>query len=140
MALTTLLGLVTEHWMLTVLLLCPIVIVAMALAALSCEVCGAPFGVFRRRNRTIDLCLRCALLHDIRRAKDTRSASQLAATDPNHKGSGEIVRGADAMEGADSDGSSDSAVENQERRVEPRSERRRAVPGELRVAGGPRNH
>ncbi|MEO7042101.1 MAG: hypothetical protein ABI035_07570 [Gemmatimonadaceae bacterium] len=68
MTLTALLGIMIEHWVIAALVLCPILIVTMALAALSCEVCGAPFGVFRRRNRTVDLCLRCALLHDLRRA------------------------------------------------------------------------
>jgi hypothetical protein len=74
MTLDTFAGLVAGHWVLMLLVLCPILIVLMALAALSCEACGAPFGIFRRRNRTIDLCLRCALLHDIRRAKETREA------------------------------------------------------------------
>ena len=68
MTLTALLGIMIEHWVVAALVLCPILIVTMALAALNCEVCGAPFGVFRRRNRTVDLCLRCALLHDMRRA------------------------------------------------------------------------
>jgi hypothetical protein len=68
--------LVAEHWMLMTLILCPILIVTMALAALTCEACGAPFGVFRRRNRTIDLCLRCALLHDYRRVSDRRAGGE----------------------------------------------------------------
>jgi hypothetical protein len=72
MTLSTFAGLVAEHWVLILLALCPVVIVGMALAALTCEVCGAPFGLFRRRNRTIDLCLRCAVLHDARRATETR--------------------------------------------------------------------
>lgn len=64
-----------EHWVLLTLLLCPVVVILMALAALRCEACGAPFGVFRRRSRTIDLCLRCAVLHDIRRATDLRKGN-----------------------------------------------------------------
>jgi len=64
--------LLTQHWVLISLVLCPIVVVVLALAALTCEACGAPFGIFRRRQRTIDLCLRCAVLHDIRRAKEMR--------------------------------------------------------------------
>jgi hypothetical protein len=71
---STFASLVAEHWVLLALALCPIVIVGMALAALTCEVCGAPFGIFRRRNRTIDLCLRCAVLHDARRATEARDA------------------------------------------------------------------
>lgn len=74
MTLDTMASLVAEHWVLLLLVLCPIVIVTMALAALNCEACGAPFGIFRRRNRTIDLCVRCALVHDIRQAKETRDA------------------------------------------------------------------
>lgn len=74
MTLDTMASLVAEHWVLLLLVLCPIAIVTMALAALNCEACGAPFGIFRRRNRTIDLCIRCALVHDIRRAKETREA------------------------------------------------------------------
>lgn len=72
MTFSTFVGLLTEHWVLMSLVLCTIVIVMMALAALTCEACGAPFGIFRRRQRTIDLCLRCAVLHDIRRANDAR--------------------------------------------------------------------
>ncbi|HWG32862.1 MAG TPA: hypothetical protein VN650_01750 [Gemmatimonadaceae bacterium] len=68
MTLDTFVGFVADHWVMMGLILCPIVIVLMALAALSCEACGAPFGIFRRRSRTIDLCLRCALIHDIRHA------------------------------------------------------------------------
>ncbi len=63
-----------QHWVVISLVLCPILVVMMALAALSCEACGAPFGIFRRRQRTIDLCLRCAVLHDIRRASDQKKA------------------------------------------------------------------
>ncbi|MEO7217630.1 MAG: hypothetical protein ABI026_05505 [Gemmatimonadaceae bacterium] len=74
MTLDTLASLVADHWVLILLVLCPIVIVTMALAALNCEACGAPFGIFRRRNRTIDLCIRCALVHDFRQAKETRDA------------------------------------------------------------------
>lgn len=66
-------GFVADHWVILGLILCPIVIVLMALAALSCEACGAPFGIFRRRSRTIDLCLRCALIHDIRHAGEGRT-------------------------------------------------------------------
>jgi hypothetical protein len=75
MTFDTFVGLVVEHWVLISLVLCPIVVVMMALAALACEACGAPFGIFRRRNRTIDLCLRCALLHDYRKASETRQSS-----------------------------------------------------------------
>ena len=67
-------GFVADHWVIMGLILCPIVIVLMALAALTCEACGAPFGIFRRRSRTIDLCLRCALIHDIRHAGEGRPA------------------------------------------------------------------
>lgn len=75
--------LVTRHWVLITLVLCPVAVVMMALAALSCEACGAPFGVFRRRQRTIDLCLRCAMLHDYRRASDIReSRIQAAESEP----------------------------------------------------------
>ena len=74
MTLDTLASLITDHWVLILLVLCPIAVVTMALAALNCEACGAPFGIFRRRNRTIDLCIRCALVHDFRQAKDTRDA------------------------------------------------------------------
>lgn len=72
MTLNVFLGLLAQHWVLLALVLCPIIVVVMALAALTCEACGAPFGIFRRRSKTIDLCLRCAVLHDIRRAKDER--------------------------------------------------------------------
>ncbi len=72
-------GFVAAHWVILGLALCPIVVVLMALAALSCEACGAPFGVFRRRSRTIDLCLRCALIHDFRAANEDRAAAKLAA-------------------------------------------------------------
>ena len=121
MALTTFMGMVAEHWMLTVLVLCPIAIVMMALAALNCEVCGAPFGVFRRRNRTIDLCLRCALLHDIRHAKETRLERQADTTGPT-------------PDAADSE----TRPEAQERRVERREERVRtlALPIHVATAGG----
>jgi len=121
MALTAWLGTVAEHWMLTVLVLCPIVIVTMALAALSCEVCGAPFGVFRRRNRTIDLCLRCALLHDIRRAKDKR-----------------LERDADTPGPAADGPNSTNGPEAQERRAERREERVRTMelPIQMGAAGG----
>lgn len=68
-------GFVADHWVILGLILCPIVIVLMALAALTCEACGAPFGIFRRRSRTIDLCLRCALIHDIRHAGEGRAAA-----------------------------------------------------------------
>jgi len=72
MTFSTFVDLLAQHWVLLALVLCPIIVVMMALAALTCEACGAPFGFFRRRNKTIDLCLRCAVLHDIRRAKDER--------------------------------------------------------------------
>jgi hypothetical protein len=76
------LSFIADHWVLLVLVLCPVVIVLMALAALTCEVCGAPFGIFRRRSKTIDLCIRCALLHDMRRAKELREASDVALQNP----------------------------------------------------------
>jgi hypothetical protein len=86
MTLNTFVGFVADHWVILGLILCPIVIVLMALAALSCEACGAPFGIFRRRSRTIDLCLRCALIHDIRHAdgaRESRAAREAAnATQP----------------------------------------------------------
>ena len=75
MTFNTFVDLLAQHWVLLGLVLCPIIVVMMALAALTCEACGAPFGIFRRRNKTIDLCLRCAVLHDIRRAKDERGDS-----------------------------------------------------------------
>lgn len=74
MIFNTFVGQLAQHWVLISLVLCPIVVVMMALAALRCEACGAPFGIFRRRNRTIDLCLRCALLHDFRRAAEIRES------------------------------------------------------------------
>lgn len=95
MTLNALLAMVVEHWVLMSLVLCPILIVLMALAALSCEACGAPFGIFRRRNRTIDLCLRCALLHDIRRASDARK-------DRPVDGRGSSTAGGDSAPGPDS--------------------------------------
>jgi hypothetical protein len=75
-----LVGFVADHWVILGLILCPIVIVLMALAALTCEACGAPFGIFRRRSRTIDLCLRCALIHDIRHAGEGRAADADASS------------------------------------------------------------
>jgi hypothetical protein len=78
MTFDTFVGFVVDHWVALGLVLCPIVIVLMALAALSCEACGAPFGIFRRRSKTIDLCLRCALIHDIRHAG---GASKVRAAD-----------------------------------------------------------
>ena len=74
MTLDTFVGFIVDHWVALSLILCPIVIVLMALAALSCEACGAPFGIFRRRSKTIDLCLRCALIHDIRHAGEASKA------------------------------------------------------------------
>ena len=74
MTFDTFVGFIADHWVLLGLILCPIVIVLMALAALSCEACGAPFGIFRRRSRTIDLCLRCALIHDIRHGGESRDS------------------------------------------------------------------
>lgn len=71
-----------EHWLSVGLVLCPVLVVMMALAALSCEACGAPFGIFRRRQRTIDLCIRCAVLHDIRSANDQKAAAADAAASP----------------------------------------------------------
>lgn len=86
MTFNTFVDLLAQHWVLLALVLCPIIVVMMALAALTCEACGAPFGIFRRRSKTIDLCLRCAVLHDIRRAKDAREgntdgASKQSASD-----------------------------------------------------------
>jgi len=78
MTFNTFLDLFGQHWALVALVLCPIVVVMMALSALTCEACGAPFGIFRRRNRTIDLCVRCALLHDIRRATEVREEATAA--------------------------------------------------------------
>ena len=75
MTFSTFVDLLAQHWVLISLVLCPIAVVTMALAALTCEACGAPFGIFRRRQRTIDLCLRCAVLHDIRRANDMRKSN-----------------------------------------------------------------
>ena len=80
MTFNTFMGLLAQHWVLLALVLCPIIVVMMALAALTCEACGAPFGIFRRRNKTIDLCLRCAVLHDVRRAKDARDEKADAAS------------------------------------------------------------
>lgn len=74
MTLSSFEGLLAQHWVVIGLVLCPVLVVMMALAALSCEACGAPFGIFRRRHRTIDLCLRCAVLHDIRRESDRNDA------------------------------------------------------------------
>lgn len=82
MTFSTFVDLLARHWVLIALVLCPIVVVGMALAALTCEVCGAPFGVFRRRNRTIDLCLRCALLHDARRVTEQRDARAARSDKP----------------------------------------------------------
>lgn len=79
MTTSTLVGFVGDHWVILTLILCPIVIVTMALAALSCEACGAPFGIFRRRSRTIDLCLRCALIHDIRHPGDAHESRERPA-------------------------------------------------------------
>jgi hypothetical protein len=80
-------NLVTQHWVLIALVACPVVVIMMALAALTCEACGAPFGVFRRRQRTIDLCLRCAMLHDFRRASEIRkSAAQAASSEHGASG------------------------------------------------------
>ncbi|HEY8310221.1 MAG TPA: hypothetical protein VIG47_06675 [Gemmatimonadaceae bacterium] len=85
MTFSTFVDLLGQHWVLILLVLCPIAVVTMALAALSCEACGAPFGIFRRRQKTIDLCLRCAVLHDIRRASDKRKedAGPAAGTPPS---------------------------------------------------------
>ncbi len=121
MTFSTFVGLLTEHWVLMSLVLCTIVIVMMALAALTCEACGAPFGIFRRRQRTIDLCLRCAVLHDIRRANDARKPvheSDSGTTPPN-------ANSADASP--------------QSRQEDSREERRYSTqsPIELGVAGYP---
>lgn len=89
MAVDTFASIIAEHWVLILLALCPVAIVTMALAALNCEACGAPFGIFRRRNRTIDLCVRCALVHDIRHAKETRDASSSDRLDPKPDSSAE---------------------------------------------------
>ncbi|MEO6779246.1 MAG: hypothetical protein ABI194_07285 [Gemmatimonadaceae bacterium] len=66
MTFKAIIDLLAQHWVVLLLALCPVLIVTMALSALTCEACSAPFGIFRRRNRTIDLCLRCALVHDFR--------------------------------------------------------------------------
>lgn len=82
MTFSAFIDLVVQHWVVLSLVLCPILIVTMALAALTCEACGAPFGVFRRRNRTVDLCLRCAVLHDMRRAESRNSSVEPDASSP----------------------------------------------------------
>jgi hypothetical protein len=110
-------SLVGEHWVLMLLVLCPIVVVTMALAALNCEACGAPFGIFRRRNRTIDLCVRCALLHDIRRAKETGDA-------PSRDRRSRAPEDAGSKSG--SEGSSGNAT-TEERRRAPAQDPRLAV-------------
>jgi hypothetical protein len=79
----TFVGFIADHWVVLGLILCPIVIVLMALAALSCEACGAPFGIFRRRSKTIDLCLRCALIHDIRHAGEANKARAARGEGPS---------------------------------------------------------
>ena len=84
--------LVAQHWVMISLALCPVLVVMMALAALSCEACGAPFGIFRRRQRTIDLCLRCAVLHDIRRANDQKKADVEARSAPSKSVTGNDSR------------------------------------------------
>ena len=123
MTLTALLGIMVEHWVIAALVLCPILIVTMALAALNCEVCGAPFGVFRRRNRTVDLCLRCALLHDLRRADGT----------PIER------RGAGAVEGGDPLVSVEGDAAAEERGAERRDDRRTTMdqPGQRQVVANP---
>ncbi len=103
MTFSTFVGLLAEHWVLMSLVLCTIAIVMMALAALTCEACGAPFGIFRRRQRTIDLCLRCAVLHDIRRANDARkpareSDSGSASSHPDDAGASPSSRQEDGHE------------------------------------------
>lgn len=79
MTVVALQAMLVEHWLTISLVLCPVLVVLMALAALTCEACGAPFGIFRRRQRTIDLCVRCAVLHDIRSANDQKAAAVEAA-------------------------------------------------------------
>ena len=93
-----------EHWLSISLALCPVLVVLMALAALTCEACGAPFGIFRRRQRTIDLCLRCAVLHDIRSANDQKTAAVDAAT-------ASTAAANKARADAESDSSSNSTTE-----------------------------
>lgn len=123
MTLTALLGIMIEHWVITALVLCPILVVTMALAALNCEVCGAPFGVFRRRNRTVDLCLRCALLHDMRRSDGTSVEGQ---------GTGSVDVG-DPLTPARTES------ETGDRRVERREDRRKTMeqPTERHVVVNP---
>ncbi|MDQ2889552.1 MAG: hypothetical protein M3R65_03215 [Gemmatimonadota bacterium] len=88
--------LLAQHWVVIGLVLCPVLVVMMALAALSCEACGAPFGIFRRRHRTIDLCLRCAVLHDIRRESDRNNAE----SDVTPSGSGTVAPAASSINGS----------------------------------------
>lgn len=114
--------LVVQHWVVLTLVLCPIVIVLMALASLSCEACGAPFGVFRRRHRTIDLCLRCSVLHDIRRASESRKSSSEPGGSPGTEPAAE----------------SQAQPRHGDRRQDRRFTTQPAV--ELGVAGHPRGH
>lgn len=83
MTLNLFVGFIADHWVILGLILCPIVVVLMALAALTCEACGAPFGIFRRRSRTIDLCLRCAVIHDIRHAGKGPTEAAAASAAPS---------------------------------------------------------
>jgi hypothetical protein len=117
MTFTAFVDLLGRHWVILAIVLCPIVVVLMALAALTCEACGAPFGIFRRRNRTIDLCLRCALVHDFRRASELRKAGRNTDAPP--------------------DPSKPQDPQDPESRLERRSENRRQPPqppAELSVA------
>lgn len=86
-------AMLTEHWLTISLALCPVLVVLMALAALTCEACGAPFGIFRRRHRTIDLCLRCAVLHDIRSANDQKAAAFEAASKVSNEAKSDATSG-----------------------------------------------
>jgi hypothetical protein len=122
MTLTVFLSLLAQHWVLLALVLCPIIVVVMALAALTCEACGAPFGIFRRRSKTIDLCLRCAVLHDIRRAKDERDGTSGAVRQ---------VRDETPSEVAELEQKRSDASEPQDRRGDRRYS---APPGALGVA------
>ncbi len=136
MTLKAFLDLVVEHWVLMSLVLCPIVIVLMALAALSCEACGAPFGVFRRRTRTIDLCLRCAVLHDFRRATETRNERRADGLG-SKTGVGDRDSGSGASQSTESKSASEPKRRTEDQRGDRGEDRRYAMQPtiELGVAG-----
>jgi hypothetical protein len=125
MTFTTFVDILAEHWVLISLVLCPIVVVMLALAALTCEACGAPFGIFRRRQRTIDLCLRCAVLHDVRRANDARKQG-------GESGSAGTPRNAKSGDAEPHERQEDSREERREERLFSTQS-----PVELGVAGHP---